>query len=95
MSEYYKIIKKPLITEKATMLGSEGKYVFWVDCKANKNQIKKAVEEAFNVKVTTVNTQRQPGKIKRMGRFAGRTPTRKKAYVTLKEGDSITLVEGV
>jgi large subunit ribosomal protein L23 len=50
---------------------------------------------AFNVKVITVNTQRVPGKIKRLGKFAGKRPTRKKAYITLKEGDKIEMFAGV
>lgn len=91
MSDVYSIIKGPVITEKSAMQGTEtkSKVTFWVDLKANKNDIKRAVEELFKVKVDSINTNRVPGKVKRMGRYAGRTSTRKKAYVTLKEGESI------
>ena len=95
MKDPYSIIRSPAITEKATAQGADGKYVFWVNPKANKNQIKEAAEKAFNVRVTAVNTQRVPGKLKRMGKFAGKRALRKKAYITLKEGDSISLFEGV
>ncbi|MCK4739611.1 MAG: 50S ribosomal protein L23 [Deltaproteobacteria bacterium] len=95
MNTIHHIIKSPVITEKATAIGAEGKYAFWVDPKANKNEIKTAIEKAFNVKVTNVNTHRLPGKLKRMGKNAGKRPLRKKAYITLKEGDSITIFEGV
>lgn len=95
MKDIYSVIKAPVITEKSTMKASEGQAIFWVDLDANKNDIKQAVEKIFNVKVTGVNTQRVPGKIKRMGKYSGQKPTRKKAYVTLKEGDKIELFEGV
>lgn len=96
MKDYYSIIKAPVITEKSTAKAAEGNtVVFWVDLEANKGDIKEAVEKIFNVKVTDVNTNRVPGKVKRMGKYAGRRPTRKKAYVTLKEGDKIALFEGV
>ncbi|HHL40180.1 MAG TPA: 50S ribosomal protein L23 [Deltaproteobacteria bacterium] len=94
--ELYDIIKAPVITEKSAAQGEAGnKYVFWVDPRANKADIRKAVEKIFNVKVTAVNTQRLAGKVKRMGRHSGRRPLRKKAYVTLREGDTIELFAGV
>lgn len=91
MSDKYGIIKGPVITEKSSMLGTEtkGKVAFWVDLKANKLEIKRAIESLFNVKVDSINTNRLPGKVKRMGKHSGRTSTRKKAYVTLKEGENI------
>lgn len=95
MKNYYQIIKNPVVTEKSTAQGAEGKYVFWVDTKANKKDVKEAVEKVFNVTVLGVNTQKVPGKIKRMGKFSGRRPVRKKAYVTLKQGDTIEIFEGV
>ncbi|MFQ5586543.1 MAG: 50S ribosomal protein L23 [Thermodesulfobacteriota bacterium] len=96
MTELYKIIKKPLITEKSTMLRGEANQVaLWVDAKANKCEIKKAVEKAFDVKVVGVNSLKVPGKKRRMGRSEGRTSMRKKVYVTLKEGETIELFEGV
>jgi large subunit ribosomal protein L23 len=96
MKSHYSIIKGPVVTEKTTAQGAEGnKVVLWVDTKANKREVKVAVEKIFNVSVLNVNTQRLPGKLKRMGRHAGRRPVRKKAYVTLKQGDSIAFYEGV
>ncbi len=95
-SSPYSIIKSPVVTEKSmTRLSENNQVVLWVDVNANKTQIKVAVEEAFEVKVEAVNTQKVPGKVKRMGRHAGRTPVRKKAYVTLKEGEKIEMFEGV
>lgn len=92
------IIKKPVITEKAMKLGEQRQYVFEVEPKANKIQIKKAIEEMFEVNVVSIRTARIKGKIRsrftRRGRMEGRTPLRKKAYVTLKEGQSIELVSG-
>lgn len=96
MKNHHSILKSPVITEKSTMLtASGGKVVFWVDTDANKKDVKEAVEKVFNVKVIGVNTERVAGKIKRMGKFAGRKPTRKKAYVTLRQGDKIEIFEGV
>jgi large subunit ribosomal protein L23 len=95
MKNYYKIIKGAVVTEKSTAQGAEGKYVFWVDTKSNKKEVKEAVEKIFNVTVLGVNTQKVPGKLKRMGRTSGKRPTRKKAYVTLKQGDTIEIFEGV
>ena len=90
----YDIIKAPVITEKSTQKRRESsQVVFWVDKRANKSEIKKAVEKVFNVKVLDVNTIVVPGKVKRVGRYAGRTQIRKKAYVTLVEGDKIDLFE--
>lgn len=95
MKNSYSIIKSPVITEKSTAKTVEGKVVFWVDVDANKNDIKSAVEKIFNVKVLDVNTNRVPGKMKRMGKHAGQKPTRKKAYISLREGDKIEIFEGV
>jgi large subunit ribosomal protein L23 len=92
------IIKRPIITEKAMKLGEQRQYVFEVDPKANKIQIKQAVEKMFEVKVESVRTVRVKGKVRRRftrrGVMEGRTPLRKKAYVTLKEGYTIELVSG-
>ncbi|HEY8495757.1 MAG TPA: 50S ribosomal protein L23 [Limnochordales bacterium] len=89
------VIKRPLVTEKATELMQQGKYVFEVDRSANKTQIKRAVETIFNVKVVKVNTIRMQGKLRRQGRWIGRTPERKKAIVTLQEGQRIPIFEGL
>jgi large subunit ribosomal protein L23 len=96
MKTHYEIIKGPVVTEKSTAQGAEGnKVVFWVDTKANKKEVKEAVEKVFNVTVLCVNTHKVPGKLKRMGRFSGKRSTRKKAYITLKQGDKIEIFEGV
>ena len=80
------IIKRPVITERTADYMNDLKYVFEVDIKANKTEIKKAVEAIFNVKVSNVNTLRVPAKPKRYGRHFGYTPEWKKAFVTLAEG---------
>ncbi len=88
----YKIIKRPVISEKSTILSEkDNKYVFEVSLDANKIQIKKAVEDIFKVGVTKVRTMRMRGKLKRVRLQYGRTPEWKKAIVTLKKGDSIEL----
>jgi large subunit ribosomal protein L23 len=88
------IIVRPLVTEKATQLKAAGnQYLFQVNRRANKIEIKKAIEEIFHVHVTSVRTAQMIGKKKRMGRFEGKRPDWKKAVVTLKEGESIQLFE--
>jgi large subunit ribosomal protein L23 len=82
-----------VVTEKTTAAMAENKYTFLVDPRANKNQIKRAVEEAFGVKVRSVNTIRQLGKMRRLGVFRGRRPGYKKAVVTLEEGERIKVFE--
>lgn len=90
MSNYRDIIKAPIISEKSTTLrDTENKYVFSVDVRANKVQIKQAVEKIFNVKVESVNTVNVKPKKKRVGRFYGKTNRVKKAIVKLSEGNSI------
>ena len=89
------LIIKPLVTEKATLLMEQNQYVFEVVPKATKPDIKAAIESLFDVKVTSVNTARPPRKKKRVGRFLGFKPQIKRAIVTLKEGDSITLFPDV
>ena len=87
------IIKSPVITEKSTDLSQkQNKYCLAVDRRANKIQIKRAVEEIFKVKAVKVNTVKMPGKKKRVRYREGKTPDWKKAIVTLKEGDKIELV---
>ncbi len=93
--ELYEILRRPLITEKNTTLQSLGKYVFEVGKKANKRQIKEAVEKAFNVKVAAVNVIILPGQTKRVGRREVTTSPIKKAVVTLMPGDKIQLFVGV
>ena len=91
----YEVLRQPLITEKNTALQVENKYAFEVAKESNKTQIKQAVEKAFKVKVTAVNVMQVPGKTRRIGRRQVITHSWKKAIVTLKPGDKITLFEGV
>ena len=85
MKEPRDIIKRPVITENSADLMADKKYTFEVSPKANKTEIKNAVEVAFNVKVEKVNTMNLKGKKKRMGRYEGYRPDRKKAIVQLTE----------
>ncbi|SEH55654.1 large subunit ribosomal protein L23 [Ruminococcus flavefaciens] len=90
------IILKPVITEKSMDDLQTGKYTFKVAKDANKSEIKKAVEELFDVKVAKVNTMNCNGRAKRVGRFAGKTPDWKKAIITLTEGSkAIEFFEGM
>ncbi|HEX9205421.1 MAG TPA: 50S ribosomal protein L23 [Candidatus Deferrimicrobiaceae bacterium] len=90
------VIKKPLITEKATLLkGTANAVLFAVDTRANKKEVREAVEKMFKVKVVDVRTMTVAGKVKRRGRTLGLRPGWKKAVVTLKEGDKIEFFEGV
>jgi Ribosomal protein L23 len=92
MSEYRDIIKAPIVTEKtADLAQNHNTIVFSVDPKANKTQIKQAVEKVFDVKVESVNTLNATTKKKRVGKYTGRTNKRKKAIVKLAEGSSIEL----
>lgn len=91
----YSVLRRPIITEKSTALASQNKYVFEVDPRANKAQIKEAVEIAFGVRVKAVNTMNVRGKARRFGRRVARQPDWKKAIVTLQPGDKIELFEGV
>ena len=84
------IIRRPVVTEKSTDLMAEKKYVFEVDPKANKTEIKQAVEQIFGVKVEKVNTMNVRGKVKRFGGYSGRRRNWKKAIVKLTE-DSKTI----
>lgn len=91
----YGVLLRPIITEKTTVLTGLDKYVFEVDVRANKNQIKEAVQLAFNVRVSEVNTMKMKGKPKRFGRKITNRPDWKKAIVTLVPGDKIELFEGI
>ncbi|HJX61325.1 MAG TPA: 50S ribosomal protein L23 [Dehalococcoidia bacterium] len=91
----YTVIVRPLVTEKSTLLSSFNKYAFEVMPHANKVQIKQAVEVAFNVRVSAVNTCNVRGKVRRFGRRQSVGRSWKKAIVTLKEGYKIELFEGV
>lgn len=89
----YHIIKSPVITEESTIqTDTRNQYTFRVDPRANKNQIRDAIERVFNVKVVRVNTMNYQGKARRRGRTVGRTPHWKKAVITLRDGDKIELI---
>ena len=85
----YDVIISMLRTEKATLLLPANKYIFWVDKRANKIQVRKAVEEIYKVKVAGVNTTMQRGKQRRVRYVQGKSPDWKKAIVTLKAGSKI------
>ncbi|WP_202081241.1 50S ribosomal protein L23 [Caldalkalibacillus salinus] len=90
------IIKRPIITEDTTDMMADNKYVFEVDVYANKSEVKKAVEQIFDVKVVKVNTVNTKKKPKRFGRYSGFTARRKKAYVKLSEDSKpLEFFEGV
>lgn len=94
-AEHYDVIRKPIITEKATMVSEDNAVVFEVAIEANKPMIKQAVEELFGVKVKAVNTTITKGKSKRFRGQLGRRKDVKKAYVTLEEGNSIDVSTGL
>ena len=89
------VILAPVLSEKAVLGIEGGKYSFYVHPHANRTQIKDAVELVFDVDVVKINLQNLRGKAKRLGRFAGRRPNRKKAIVTLKPGQRIQQLEGL
>lgn len=90
--DIYQIIKRPLHTEKSvSSRDSANKYYFEVDRKANKIQIRNAIEKLFSVKVINVRTLIKKGKMRRTRNVIGKTPDLKKAIVTLREGDTIDL----
>jgi len=94
-ADVYKILEKPLITEKSTMMQEHGNRVmFQVNRDANKLQIKEAVQRIFKVTVLDVNTINMKPKRKRFGQHVGLTKASKKAIVTLKDGDTIDFFEG-
>ena len=91
----YQVLRRPVITEKSTLLSEQGRYVFEVAKGATKHDIKRAVEDAFDVSVLRVRTMGVRGKRKRFGPRITALRSWKKAIVTLAPGDSITLFEGV
>ena len=92
----HEVIRKPLVTEKSNIGREEENLVtFAVDPRANKHEIKRAVESLFDVNVIPVRTMRMPRKTRRVGKFIGRKPEWKKALVQLAEGQSIEFFEGV
>ena len=93
--EHYDVVRKPVVTEKATMASENGAVVFEVAIGSNKPQIKEAVEALFGVKVKAVNTTITKGKSKRFRGRLGRRADVKKAYVTLEEGNTIDVTTGL
>jgi large subunit ribosomal protein L23 len=92
----HQIIRRPLVTEKSNIGREESNLVtLAVDPRANKHQIKRAVEELFEVEVIRVRTMRMPRKTRRVGKYEGRKPEWKKALVELAEGQSIEFFEGM
>lgn len=92
----YRIIRRHLVTERSAGLReTNNEYVFEVDRRANKHEIKEAVQKAFKVEVDSVRTMIMPGKVKRMGRYEGKTPTWKKAVVRLLPDQNITMFENM
>ncbi len=90
----FEIIRNPLVSEKSTFVSQFNYYVFKVSTKSTKPQIKQAVEKLFNVKVLSVNTLNQNGKLKKFRNILGKRPSFKKAFVKLAEGNTIdTTVE--
>jgi large subunit ribosomal protein L23 len=90
----YYVIKRPLVTEKNSMMAEKGVYVFEVEKESTKDDIKKAVEKYFRVKVASVNTSICRGRLKRTAKGISRPTTWKKALVRLRAGEKITLFEG-
>ncbi len=95
MKTPFDVILAPVLSEKAYAQYAEGKYTFWVHPDANRTEVKNAIEKAFNVKVVKVNIANVRGKKKRLGRFLGKRPDRKKAIVTVAEGQKIEALEGL
>jgi len=89
MNKKYDIIYAPVMTEKSALMGEENKYTFKVSPKANKTEIKQAIESIFNVKVVSINTANSHPKKRRVGKYTGMTNKYKKAIVKLAEGNSI------
>jgi large subunit ribosomal protein L23 len=91
----YRILVKPLITEKASMVGIQNKFIFMISLDANKIDVAKAINEVYGIKPVAVNIIRSEGKTKRYGRYVGKRKDFKKAVVTLPAGKSIQVYEGV
>lgn len=85
----FEIIRNPLISEKSTLVSQYNFYVFKVSPKSNKSEIKQAIEKLFNVKVLSVNTLNQEGKVKKFRNRPGKRANFKKAFVKLAEGNTI------
>ncbi|MEW6407403.1 MAG: 50S ribosomal protein L23 [Patescibacteria group bacterium] len=95
LSLAFRILKKPLISEKASVLSETGKYVFIIDKKAKKQEVKRAILGVYGIKPIKINFVNIKGKIRRYGKIVGQTSDYKKAIVTLPEGKAIQVHEGV
>jgi large subunit ribosomal protein L23 len=95
VSAAYRVLLRPLVTEKGSHLGVENKYLFEVDYHTNKIEVAKAIFAAYGVKPTKVNIIKLDGKVKRRGRFNGRRKNWKKAIITLPAGKTIQIYEGI
>ena len=91
MNKNFDIIYAPIITEKSAMMANENKYAFKVSPKADKTEIKQAIEKIFNVKVVEISTINEKPKKKRVGRYSGLSNRSKKAIVKLAEGQTIDI----
>ena len=91
----YRVLIKPMVTEKATNLGSSNQYVFMVGIDTNKIEVAKAIQEVYGVKPISVNIIKIKGKKVNRGRITGKRKDFKKAVITLKKGDTISVYEGV
>ena len=89
MNKNFDIIYAPIITERTAQMAEENKFAFKVDPRANKTEIKQAIESIFNVKVESINTTNSHPKKRRVGKYTGMTNKYKKAIVKLAEGNSI------
>ena len=95
MNNHRSVIRKPIVTEKASILREGNTYAFKVESSSNKVQIRQAIESIFSVHVESVRTITVPSKPRRQGIHAGKRSGYKKAYVTLRAGDSIDTLESV
>ena len=93
--QMYQIVRSPIITEKSTIISENNQVSFRVPISATKPEIREAIEGLFDVKVTSVNTLRQKGKVKRFRGKLGKRANSKKAVVTLAEGDAIDITAGI
>ncbi len=91
----YEVLRRPIVTEKTTLQGEQGRYTFEIDLDANKHQVKEAVQKIFGVDVVSVNIIKMPGKRHRYGPHVSKPRPWKKATVKLAEGQSIGFFEGV
>lgn len=95
-SEAYRVLIRPILSEKATHLATSGKYVFAVHQRANKSQVKKSIQQVYEVNVDSIKIIRLSGKMRRYGRSVGKTSAWKKAIVTVRKGEKIPgIIEAV